>query len=164
MKLVRREFLQLAGAVITISEASHSAAAQELTGAPSPTELLRSDLVGQDYKVTETLVTMVAFPPGAVSSWHVHRGAQELVFGLEGKLTLEIEGRGTKSIGAGETGLVPSDVRASFPVTCPTRCAMKQPASQQKFSSCTAAATRTSQSGSTCRRYDGPYARHSHAK
>jgi len=110
MKLVRREFLQLAGAVITISEASHSAAAQELTGAPSQTELLRSDLVGQDYKVTETLVTMVAFPPGAVSSWHVHPGAQELVFGLEGKLTLEIEGRGTKSIGAGETGLVPSDV------------------------------------------------------
>jgi hypothetical protein len=27
---------------------------------------LRSDLLGQDHKVTETLVTMVAFPPGAV--------------------------------------------------------------------------------------------------
>ena len=110
MKLVRREFLQLAGAVITVSEASHSARAQTLTGAPSPTELLRSDLVGQDYKVTETLVTMVAFPPGAVSSWHVHPGAQELVFGLEGKLMLEIDGQGAKSIGVGEAGLVPSDV------------------------------------------------------
>src|SRR5215813_3938706 len=110
MKLVRREFLQLTGAVITVSEASHSALAQTLTGAPSPTELLRTDLVGQDYKVTETLVTMVTFPPGAVSSWHVHPGAQELVFGLEGKLTLEIEGRGAKTIAAGETGLVPSDV------------------------------------------------------
>jgi quercetin dioxygenase-like cupin family protein len=109
MKLVRREFLQLAS-VITVSEAPHSAWAQTLTRGPSPTELLRSDLLGQDYKVTETLVTMVAFPPGAVSSWHVHPGAQELVFGLEGRLTLEIEGRGAKSIGVGETGLVPSDV------------------------------------------------------
>jgi quercetin dioxygenase-like cupin family protein len=71
---------------------------------------LRSDLVGQDYKVTETLVTTVAFPPGAVSSWHVHPGAQELAFGLQGKLTLEIEGQGAKSVGVGETGLVPSDV------------------------------------------------------
>jgi mannose-6-phosphate isomerase-like protein (cupin superfamily) len=48
--------------------------------------------------------------PEHALSWHVHPGAQELVFGLEGKLTLEIEGRGAKSIGVGETGLVPSDV------------------------------------------------------
>ena len=31
-------------------------------------------------------------------------------FGLQGKLTLEIEGQGAKSVGVGETGLVPSDV------------------------------------------------------
>jgi quercetin dioxygenase-like cupin family protein len=110
MNLVRREFLQLAGAMITVSEASHSARAQTPAGGPSPTEILRSDLVGQDYKVTETLVTTVAFPPGAVSSWHVHPGAQELVFGLQGRLTLEIEGQGAKSVGVGETGLVPCDV------------------------------------------------------
>jgi quercetin dioxygenase-like cupin family protein len=110
MTLVRREFLQLAGAMITVVEASHSARAQTPAGGPSPTEILRSDLVGQDYKVTETLVTTVAFPPGAVSSWHVHPGAQELVFGLQGKLTLEIEGQGPKIVGVGETGLVPSDV------------------------------------------------------
>jgi hypothetical protein len=73
MKLVRREFLQLAGAVITVSGASHSPRAQTPAGGPSPTEVLRSDLIGQDHKVVETLVTMVAFPPGAVSSWHVVR-------------------------------------------------------------------------------------------
>jgi quercetin dioxygenase-like cupin family protein len=110
MKLVRREFLQLTGAVIAVSGATNSVQAQTPAGGPSPTEILRGDLVGQDYKVTETLVTTVTFPPGAVSSWHIHPGAQELVFGLEGKLRLEIEGRGAKSIGVGETGLVPSDV------------------------------------------------------
>src|SRR5262245_18878818 len=110
MRFVRREFLQMVGAVVAVSGASHSPRAQTPTGAPSPIEVLRSDLLGQDHKVTETLVTMVTFPSESVSSWHVHPGAQELVFGLEGKLTLEIEGRGTNSIGVGETGLVPSDV------------------------------------------------------
>jgi quercetin dioxygenase-like cupin family protein len=32
------------------------------------------------------------------------------VFGLQGILTLEIDGQGAKSIGAGESGLVPADV------------------------------------------------------
>ena len=108
MWFVRREFLQLAGGVIAVF--SHSARAQTQAGAPSPIEVLRSDLLGQDHKVMETLVTVVTFPPGSVSRWHVHPGAQELVFGLEGKLTLEIEGRGANSVGVGETGLVPSNV------------------------------------------------------
>ena len=107
MKLVRREFLYLTGAAAMASAASRSA---EAVVGPDPTELLRSDLVGQDQKVAETLVTVVAFAPGAVSTWHIHPGAQELVFGLQGKLTLEIDGKGTKSIGAGETSLVPADV------------------------------------------------------
>ena len=100
MWFVRREFLQLAGGVIAVF--SHSARAQTQAGAPSPIEVLRSDLLGQDHKVMETLVTVVTFPPGSVSRWHVHPGAQELVFGLEGKLTLEIEGQGAKRVGVGE--------------------------------------------------------------
>ena len=107
MKLVRREFLHLAGAMAMASAASQSS---EAAAGPSPTEILRSDLVGQDQQVMETLVTVVAFPPGAISTWHVHPGAQELVFGLQGKLTLEIEGQGAKSITAGATGLIPADV------------------------------------------------------
>jgi quercetin dioxygenase-like cupin family protein len=106
MKLVRREFLQLASVVV----ASAASQATEAAAGPSPTEILRGDLVGQDQKVVETLVATVAFPPGAVSTWHIHPGAQELVFGLQGKLTLEIDGQGAKSIGAGETGLIPADV------------------------------------------------------
>jgi quercetin dioxygenase-like cupin family protein len=106
MKLVRREFLQLAS-VMGASALSQSTAA---AAGPSPTEILRSNLVGQDQKVVETLVATVAFPPGAVSTWHIHPGAQELVFGLQGKLTLEIDGQGVKSIGTGEIGLIPADV------------------------------------------------------
>ena len=107
MNLVRREFLQLTGAIAMTSAASRPS---EGAAGPSPTEILRSDLIGQDQRVAETLVTVVSFPPGSVSSWHVHPGAQELVFGLQGKLTLEIDGRGAKSIGVGETGLIPADV------------------------------------------------------
>lgn len=107
MQLVRREFLQLAGAIVMTSAASPPT--EGATG-PSPTEILRSDLIGQDHRVAETLVAVVSFPPGSVSTWHVHPGAQELVYGLQGKLTLEIDGRGAKSIGVGETGLIPADV------------------------------------------------------
>jgi quercetin dioxygenase-like cupin family protein len=107
MKLIRREFLYLTGAAAMASAASRST---DAAAGPSLTEILRSDLVGQDQKVAETLVTVVTFPPGAVSTWHIHPGAQELVFGLQGRMTLEIDGQGAKSIGAGETGLVPADI------------------------------------------------------
>ena len=90
MKLVRREFLQLASVMVTAAATPKEA---EAAAGPSFTEILRRDLVGQNQKVTETLVTVVAFPPGAESTWHIHPGAQELVFGLQGILTLEIEGK-----------------------------------------------------------------------
>ena len=107
MKLVRREFLQLASVMVMAAATPKEA---EAAAGPSVTEILRRDLVGQNQKVTETLVTVVAFPPGAESTWHIHPGAQELVFGLQGILTLEIDGQGAKSIGAGDSGLVPADV------------------------------------------------------
>jgi quercetin dioxygenase-like cupin family protein len=106
----RRHFLQLTVAMLASSTTSQSAWAQTSGPGPSPTEILRSDLIGQDQKVTETLVTIVAFSPGAISTWHVHPGAQELVFGLQGRLTLEIEGHGTHTISEGESSVVPSDV------------------------------------------------------
>ena len=107
MKFVRREFLQLASVMVMAAATPKEA---EAAAGPSVTEILRRDLVGQNQKVTETVVTVVAFPPGAESTWHIHPGAQELVFGLQGILTLEIDGQGAKSIGAGESGLVPADV------------------------------------------------------
>jgi quercetin dioxygenase-like cupin family protein len=110
MKLVRRDFLQLAGAMIAASATSQSLKAQTPGTGPNPSEILRGELLGQDHKVTETVVTVVAFPPGAISAWHVHPGAQELVFGLQGRLRVEVEGQGVKNIAVGETGLIPADV------------------------------------------------------
>jgi quercetin dioxygenase-like cupin family protein len=110
MKLVRREFLQLGSAMIAVSAASQSIKAQTPGTGPNPTEILRGDLLGQEHKVRETVVTVVAFPPGAVSTWHVHPGAQELVFGLQVTLMLELEGRPARNISVGETSLVPADV------------------------------------------------------
>jgi quercetin dioxygenase-like cupin family protein len=107
MLFVRREFLQLVGAIVMTSATSEPT---EGAAGPSSIEILRSDLTGHDHRVAETLVAVVSFPPGSVSTWHVHPGAQELVFALQGKLTLEIDGRGAKSIGVGETGLIPADV------------------------------------------------------
>jgi quercetin dioxygenase-like cupin family protein len=71
---------------------------------------LRRDLQRQDQKVEDTLVTVVTFAPGAVSIWHIHPGAQELVFGLEGRLMFEMEGEATRPINAGDSGIVPADV------------------------------------------------------
>jgi quercetin dioxygenase-like cupin family protein len=83
---------------------------KEPTTGPCPTEILRGDLLGQKHKVAETLVTVVACPPSTVSTWRIHPGGQELVFGLQGKLLLEIDRQAAKSIGVGETSVVPAVV------------------------------------------------------
>ena len=111
MKLVpRRQFLHLAGALATGAATSQSGWAQSSGGGPSPKEVLRRNLEGQGQRVEETLVTVVTFPPGAVSTWHIHPGAQELVFGLEGKLILEMEGEAARPLNVGESGLIPGDI------------------------------------------------------
>jgi quercetin dioxygenase-like cupin family protein len=109
MNLVRRRFLQIAGAAATAS-AAPSAWAQTATGGPKANQVMRRDLEGQGQKVQETVVTLVEFPPGAVAPWHMHPGAQELLYGLEGKLTVEVEGQGVTAINAGEAGLIAGDV------------------------------------------------------
>ena len=71
MKLVRRDFLQLASVMVMASATPKEA---EAAAGPSFTEILRRDLVGQNEKVTETLVTVVAFPPGADGVHDLPRG------------------------------------------------------------------------------------------
>src|SRR5262245_27336088 len=111
MKLVRRrQFLRLAGGLAAAAATSQSGWAQSSGRGPSPKEILRRDLQGQGQKVEETLVTVVTFPPGAVSSWHIHPGAQELVFGLEAKLILEMQGEAAMPLNVGDSGLIPSDL------------------------------------------------------
>jgi quercetin dioxygenase-like cupin family protein len=111
MKLVpRRQFLHLTGALAAAAATPKSGWAQSSGGGPSLKEILRRNLEGQGQRVQETLVTVVTFPPGVVSTWHIHPGAQELVFGLEGTLILEVEGEAAKPLNVGESGLIPGDI------------------------------------------------------
>ena len=107
MLLVRRRFLHLAGAAIALPTTAQMALAQ---GAPKLTLLLKADLQGQDQKVQETVVNVVEMAPGIGAPWHMHPGAQEIIFVLDGGLAVEVEGQGTKAIKAGEIALIPAEI------------------------------------------------------
>jgi quercetin dioxygenase-like cupin family protein len=110
MTLARRHFLQLVGATVAAQAAAGRAWAQAPQGGPKATQLLREELTGQANQVQETVVTVVEVPPGKEVPWHIHPGAQEILYGLEGSLTLEVEGQGTKTLKAGDAGLIAADV------------------------------------------------------
>jgi len=111
MRIVRRRFLHLAGVAAILPTVSRTASAQtQQGGGPKLTQVLRADLTGQDQKVQESVVSSLEMGPGGAAPWHMHPGAQELLFVYEGELTLEVEGRGSRIIKAGEVGLIPAEI------------------------------------------------------
>lgn len=94
------------------------------------------DLEGQDGKVQETVVSIVEFGPGVSAPWHMHPGAQETLYALEGNFTVEVEGRGLAGMKLGEAFII-----RPMCLTLPATTARKPP---RKRSRCTAAAPRTS--------------------
>src|SRR6266545_632187 len=110
MKLRRRDFLYLSGIAATIPAASGTVTAQAPQAGPRLTQILRTDLEGQGQAVQETVVSVVEFAPGSTAPWHMHPGAQELLYVMEGKVTIEVEGQGTKVIEMGEIGAIPADL------------------------------------------------------
>jgi len=108
MMLARRRFLHLAGAAV-LPAAVPAALAQAPQGGPKLTQILRADLQGQGEKVQETVVNVLEMGPGVAAPWHMHPGAQELLFVIEGSLTVEVEGQGTKTIKAGEIAMIPAE-------------------------------------------------------
>ena len=107
MDVKRRRFLSLAGAAAVLPTVSQIAAAQ---GRPKLTQILRNDLQGQGEKVQETVVNILEMGPGAAAPWHMHPGAQELLFVYEGDIVLEIQGQGTKTLKAGSIGIIPAEI------------------------------------------------------
>jgi quercetin dioxygenase-like cupin family protein len=108
MEIIRRELLCLSGAICASSVAG-IALAQAQTG-PKLTQILRQDLEGQGEVVQETVVSLVEFAPGAAAPWHMHPGAQELLHVMEGALIVEIEGRGSTLLKAGEASIIPAEL------------------------------------------------------
>jgi quercetin dioxygenase-like cupin family protein len=110
MALVRRRFLQLAASAAATPTATGIALAQAPQGGPKLTQILRGDLQGQDQTVRETVVNVLDMPAGAAAPWHMHPGAQEILFVIEGSLAVEIEGRGTSILKTGEIALIPAEI------------------------------------------------------
>jgi quercetin dioxygenase-like cupin family protein len=109
MRLGRRDFLYFSGIAAAIPAASRTASAQALQAGPRLTQILRADLEGQGHAVQETVVSVVEFGPGSAAPWHLHPGAQELLYVMEGNLTIEVEGRGATVLKTGEIGAIPAE-------------------------------------------------------
>jgi quercetin dioxygenase-like cupin family protein len=109
MQIIRREFLALSGLAVAAPSIANIALAQAQAG-PKLTQILRKDLEGQGDVVQETVVSIVEFPPGAAAPWHMHPGAQELLHVIEGNLIVEIEGKGSTLLKAGEAGIIPAEL------------------------------------------------------
>ena len=107
MPIIRREFLRLSGLAAAAPSLANIAVAQ---AGPKLTQILRNDLEGQGQVVQETVVSIVEFPPGSAAPWHVHPGAQELLHVIEGSLIVEVEGKGSNILKAGEAGIIPAEL------------------------------------------------------
>jgi quercetin dioxygenase-like cupin family protein len=111
-RVSRRVVVQMAPVLPVIVGAGGVAYAEggyEQAGAKM-TQLLRNDLEGQGNKVQESIVTRVEFPPGQGAPLHFHPWAQEILFVLEGNLSVQVEGQGAKVVKVGEVALTPADV------------------------------------------------------
>jgi quercetin dioxygenase-like cupin family protein len=86
------------------------AGAQPSPGAPKLTQLLKADLTRQNQTVQETVVNLLEMAPGVSAPWHMHPGAQEIVFVLDGALIVEVDGEAPKQVDAGTVALIAAEI------------------------------------------------------
>jgi quercetin dioxygenase-like cupin family protein len=109
VEIIRRKFLWLSGLAVAAPPIANVALAQAQAG-PKLTQISRNDLEGQGQVVQETVTSIVEFPPGTAAPWHVHPGAQELLYVIEGSLVVEVEGKGSSLLKTGEVGIIPAEL------------------------------------------------------
>jgi quercetin dioxygenase-like cupin family protein len=68
--------------------------------------LMEPDLAG--FAPQTTRLTLVELALGSSIPRHMHPSAQEIVYVLDGTLVIDVDGQGTKRLGAGETLLLPA--------------------------------------------------------
>ena len=107
MEIIRRNLLGLSGIALIIPPITKVAFAQ---APPKLTQILRNDLEGQGQVVQETVVSVVEFPPSTTAPWHIHPGAQEMLYVIEGNMVVEIEGKGGSLLKAGEASIIPAEI------------------------------------------------------
>ena len=107
MEIIRRNLFGLSGLAVIIPPITKVALAQ---AAPKLTQILRNDLEGQGQVVQETVVSVVEFPPSTTAPWHIHPGAQEMLYVIEGNMVVEIEGKGGSLLKAGEASIIPAEI------------------------------------------------------
>lgn len=64
-------------------------------------QLLAEPLAGESGK--EAVSHVYSFPVGAVLPWHIHEGAHEIAYVIEGNFAIETEGKGEKLLKPGES-------------------------------------------------------------
>jgi quercetin dioxygenase-like cupin family protein len=106
--VARRRFLQALGG--TAFSVNTAAWAQSPQAAPKLMQILRADLEGQNQRVEETVVNILEMAPGVGSPWHMHPGAQETIFVLEGSLQVEIGEHAAQEVKAGAIILIPAEI------------------------------------------------------
>jgi quercetin dioxygenase-like cupin family protein len=110
MMSVRRRFLKAAGAVLVLPATVRIADGQPVPGAPKLTQLLKADLTRQNQTVQETVVNLLEMAPGVSAPWHMHPGAQEIVFVLDGALIVDVDGEAPRQVDAGAVALIPAEI------------------------------------------------------
>jgi quercetin dioxygenase-like cupin family protein len=83
--------------------------AQTAPRTPKLTQLLKADLQGQGQSVQETVVNLLEMGPTVSAPCHMHPGAQEIIYDLDGSLVVEVEGRGASEVKTGEI-LIPAEI------------------------------------------------------
>jgi mannose-6-phosphate isomerase-like protein (cupin superfamily) len=109
MICIRRDFLHMAGAALVLPAVSRSCNAQPSQGGPKLIQLLKADLERQGLMVQETVVNLLEMGPSASAPWHMHPGAQEIIFVLEGNLAVDVEGQGLMEVKAGGIALISAE-------------------------------------------------------
>ncbi|HKD25883.1 MAG TPA: cupin domain-containing protein [Xanthobacteraceae bacterium] len=109
MIYIRRRFLHIAGAALALPAIARICDAQPSQGGLKLNQLLRADLQRQGQMVQETMVNLLEMAPSASAPWHMHPGAQEIIFVVEGKLVVEVEGEGSREVTSGATALISAE-------------------------------------------------------
>jgi quercetin dioxygenase-like cupin family protein len=105
--LTRRDLAILAAAAAVASATDPVHAAQIRSGPGAKyNELLTKDLKG--FPLQMTRLTLMDVAPGTQIPWHYHPAAQEIVFGLDGELTIELDPPTVTTIKAGDVLLIPA--------------------------------------------------------